>query len=647
MMSQADACREVKMAVESETYPRAEETLRLLAAAAGSARLYPPTSSLPAEAVARFTGRSNEVTNAQGPLRFVVDPDGFRIGDSELGVGNNQIAALAKSLHALQVGQVVIAPDLTDAETTAFLAIANAEPTAVRAVGGVRTVLGSAHVAHIAVVEVSLRSSDESGLLGMDLMAAPLDEIAGELEGAAERWASASGAGDDEMAAVVDRLETAAREIAVERVSAALMRLDEKTRMKVLAYSLKADANGRHMDGMLNVIAHMKPATLARLLTLVAEQASTDPHRIAAALPLTPDTAKRLKALLAPVPLDETLAPQAPTASQLAAEMAMPTDDGNIRSQVATASRQLSAGRALATVVAVSRFGLPDAESVRAIGDTLPQAARNGSFSAVREALRRLDELATHADLTVEVGRAHAGLWDPEVLGDACSAVATDADAAIAGEILQAAGPAGADALLDTHIRGTEVQRSLLRPALRSMGESILGVARTRLRSEEPVRAIAILAVLSALGDRRAIPVMTQALAHLDEAVRFAAITALADSPEPEAANALIRAVGHPEPETQRFAVHEIGRVKAAPAVHQLTRTLEDLNVLQRTYETKKEVIRALEQIATPEAQRALKRTANRAFTWGRKSRELRRLARRALDEMDAADFALQREGVE
>jgi HEAT repeat protein len=327
--------------------------------------------------------------------------------------------------------------------------------------------------------------------------------------------------------------------------------------------------------------------------------------------------------------------------------MAVPRDEGEIQRQVAVASPQLSAGRALGTAVAISRAGKADIESVRAIGDTLPQAARDGAFPNVREALRRLDELSSQPELTVEISQARAVLSDPEVLADVCSAVATDADAAIAGEILHAAGAAGADALLETYIRGTDVQRSLLRPALRGMSESILGVARARLRNEEPRRAVAILAVLAALGDRRAIPVMTQALAHLEERVRFAAITSLADTPEPEAANALVKALSHPEPETQRFAVREIGRVKAAPAVHQLTRALEDINVLQRTYETKKEVIRALEQIGTPEAQRALKRTAERGFVWGRKSRELRTLAKRALDEIDAADFAPPRQGVE
>ena len=90
---------------------------------------------------------------------------------------------------------------------------------------------------------------------------------------------------------------------------------------------------------------------------------------------------------------------------------------------------------------------------------------------------------------------------------------------------------------------------------------------------------------------------------------------------------------GHPEPATQRFAVREIGRVKAAPAVYQLTRALEDLNVL-RSHELKKEIIRALEHIGTAEAERALRRTADRKLVLGRKSRELRRQARAALSSI-------------
>ena len=634
------------MASETEGYPRAEEVLRLLAAAAGAARLYPPASALPAEATARFVSRTNDAAfSAQGPLRYIVDPHEFRSGDAAIASGNSQVIALAEALHALQVGQLLIAPGLSEAEATAFVTVANSDSGAIRAQGGLRSALSANGVAHIAVVEVSLRASEEEGLLGVDLMVAPLDVIAEETAKAAERWAHSEGPGVDEVAGAIDGLEAATRQIAVERVAAALMRLDETTRMRVLAFSLKADANGRRMDGMLNVIANMKPAALARLLTLVAAQAGTDPARIAGALPLPPETAKLLAIMLAPTPdaPESSGAADTAQAAEIAREMAVADDTGDIDRQIAVASPQLSAGRALATAVAVSR-NHPDTEAVASIGDSLPHAARDGAFTTVREALRRLDELARQPELTDAAVAARAGLTDAAVLAEICTAIQTDSDAAIVGEILHSAGPVGAEALLETYIRAAEPLRSLLRPVLRGMSESVLGVARARLRTDDPKSAIAILETLSALGDRRAVPVISQALGHLDEQVRFTAITALADTPGSEAANALVKALGHSEPETQRFAVREIGRVKAALAIHQLTRALEDLNV-QRTYETKKQIVRTLEQIGTPEAERALRRTADRTFVWGRKTRELRALARTAIENIQRSN--VNREGVD
>ena len=595
---------------------------------------------MPAEAVARFTERARDVA-AQGPIRFRIDPDGFRIGDTVVAAGNSQVVGLARALHSMQAGLLVVAPGLTDNEAEAFIALVNSDPTAVRSEGGPRSLLAAAGVTHIAVVEVSLKASERSGLLGLDLMAAPLDDIALELARSSERWAISTGPGTDEVALAMDRMEDATRGLALDRVASALMRLDEQTRLRVLGYSLKTDSNGQRMDGALEVIAHMKPAALARLLTLVAVQAGTDPRRIAGALPLPPETIKMLGLMLsdpasqeAPSAADADVGVPAP--SELAAEMAVPIDAEDVSRQLASASPQLASGRALATAVVVSRAH-PDADSVYAIGASLPQAARDGAFSTVREALRRLDELAVDPSLTAGIGLTRSTLADPQLLRDICRAVHTDADAAITGEILLSAGPAGAEALLDSYIAADTETRSLLRPVLRSMAEPILGVARSRVRNEPADRAVQILRTLSALGDRRAIPAISQGLAHLDEPVRFAAITALADSPEPDAATALVKALGHGEPETQRFAIREIGRVRAAPAVHQLTRALEDINVLQRTYELKKEIIHALARIGTPEAQHALKRTADRRFVWGRKTRELRSQARAALKVIQQA----------
>lgn len=622
--------------MDADSFPRAEEGLRLLAAAVGAARLYPPATAIPREAIERFVERANILT-ANGPLRFLIDPDGFRVGDTPIAPGQSQVVALSESLYAMQAGQLLIAPGVTLAEAQSFIALANTDPSNVRAAGGLRAQLGAAGVSHVAVIEVSLRASEEGGLLGLDLTAAPLDEIATQVAAAAERRAAAASEGPagDELAEAIDRLEDATREIAMERVAAAMMRLDEQTRMRVLGLSLKADTSGTRMEGMLAAIARMKPASLARLLTLVAAQADTDPRRIAGALTLPPEAARMLMLMLEPRPsLDPDFGmPAAVQAEQMAAVMAEEEDTADLERQVALAGPALTSGRALATATAVSRSHA-DSETVRAIAEVLPRAARDGAFSTVREALRRLDEIAAEPSMTDDVVAARAALADPAVLADVCRAPVTDADAAIAGEILHAAGPAGAEVLLDTYVRLPEPKRSLLRPVMRGLSEGVLGVARQRLRTAEPALAVAIIRTLPQLGDRRAVPVVAAALDSLDEQVRFAAASALARMPVPEAEAALVRGINHREPETQRHVVREVAKARIAGVVPALSRALEDINVFQRTYETRKEIIAALEQIGTPEAEKALRGFAQRTVGLGRKTRELRQRAVRVADEL-------------
>ena len=63
----------------------------------------------------------------------------------------------------------------------------------------------------------------------------------------------------------------------------------------------------------------------------------------------------------------------------------------------------------------------------------------------------------------------------------------------------------------------------------------------------------------------------------------------------------------------------------------QLLRILEDINVFERNHELKKEVIKSLESLGSPEAIPVLRRWANRKFVFGRKNKELRFL-QRAMD---------------
>lgn len=623
--------------MDGEGYPRAEEAIRLLAAAVGAARLYPPASALPREAAEKFAERAN-LLSANGPLRFIVDPHGFRMADSELAAGQSQVVSLAEALHAMQVGQLVLAPGTTLAETTAFVMMANSDPAAVRQASGPRAALMAAGVTHIAVIEVSLRASEESGLYGLDLASAPLDEIAREVALAAERRAAeaAKGRAEDEMAGALGRLEAATREIALDRVAAAMMLLDEESRMRVLGMSLMADTGGTRMEGMLEAVARMRPAALARLLKLVAVQSGTNAARISGAIEMPAETAKIVAMLLSPTPsVDPDFGVSAPEQAAALAHEVRQEDDGNdLSRQVAVAAPALSSGRALATAVAVSRHH-PDRETVKSIAEVLPLAASDGAFPTVREALRRLDEISRDPAMADAVLSARATLSNPAVLSDVCRAPATDADAAIAGEIIQAAGPIGAEVLLECYVTSNESTRSLLRPVLRGMSEPVLGAARARLRNTDQRTAVAIVRTLSALGDKRAIPLIASTLDFsLDEQVRFAAATALASIPVPEATQALIKAIAHREPETQRYVVRELGRIRAAAAVNPLSRAFDDISRMSPTYETRKEIIAALRVIGTPEAAKVLRRLSGRMTAFRRKSRELRNQARRAVEEL-------------
>jgi hypothetical protein len=624
--------------VESEAYTRAEEALRLLAAAVGTARLYPPASALPREAAERFAERANKTMSATGPLRYIVDPKEFRHGDSVIASGHSQLTALAEALHAMQVGQLIFAPGITLAETAAFTMLMNSDPQAVRQSSGPRAALIKSGVTHIAVIELSLRASNDKGLAGIDLATAPLDVIAERVALAVDARAAEAAviATDDAMATAINGLETATRELALERVAAALMRMDEETRMRVFASSLMADAAGTRMEGMLDAIARMKPAALSRLLRMTAMRAGTTPARLTSAMRLPPETAKVISTILGPTPkLDADTGISTQRQAAAIAEQLREADDGSdLRRQIASSSPDKAVGRALSTAVAVSRSRL-DEDTVRGIGDVLPTAAREGAFTAVREALRRLDEIATDPGLTDAVNVARSTLADPSVLADVCRVPTTDADAAIAGEILQAAGPVGAEALLRSYSQGSSVTRSLLRPVLRTSSEAVLGAARAGLRDAGPKRTISIVSTLAACGDKRAVPLLAQVLdANLDETVRFAAASALAGFRTPEATQALIRAIHHREPETQRFVVRELGRIKAAAAVTQLSRAFDDINVLTRTYETRKEIITALASIGTPESVKVLRRIAGRPTVFGRRNKELKSQARRAVEKL-------------
>lgn len=622
--------------MDRDALARVEEVLRLLASAANAARLYPPSSALPAQAIERFVSASVSASTGAGPLRLTVEPHGFRIDEIPVGSEQTHTVGLAEQLHALQVGQFMIAPDVNAEETAAFLGILNRDAREVRQSGGFRAALGAAGVTRLAVIEVTLRASDEQGIMGLDLAGAPLEDIARETEVVARTWVESAreGEGRDDMAAALDRMEEATREVAERRVAEALLRLDEETRAKLVAAAFIPDANRQRMQGMFDVIGSMQPAALAKLLTIAAAQLGVEPDRLLPALDLPPEVLRDLVALItAPSQSEEERGvPPAVDVEEMAQDVAAEEPTSDLDRQIAVALPALASGRALSTAVAVAREHSTE-EAVQAIGEALPKAARDGVFAQTSEALRLLGEFADDPALSEAVALARGRLAEPEVLADVVEAPLTDADAAVVGEIVSAAGQPGVDALMACYVRADTHSRELLRPVLRGVSEQVLGAASRMLRASEG-SSVALVQVLPALGDRRALTVLEQALDQLDADVRLAAVTALAEIPEQEAREALVKTVTHWDPQTARFAVREIGRIRAEEALPALLRQLEEINLFERKHELKKEIISSLQDIGSPTAVPALRRVAGNRLAFGRKNRELRYLASRAVSSL-------------
>jgi hypothetical protein len=89
--------------------------------------------------------------------------------------------------------------------------------------------------------------------------------------------------------------------------------------------------------------------------------------------------------------------------------------------------------------------------------------------------------------------------------------------------------------------------------------------------------------------------------------------------------------------------VRELGRIRAAAAVPALVRTFDDVNVLAKSHEMRKDIITSLRQIGTPEAEKALKRFASRVG-FGRKARELKQLSRTAMEAVPVTEESMTRE---
>lgn len=621
--------------MDSGAQTPAEEIVRALGAAAAALRLYPPTSELPAQAVRRAAQVASAVT-ASGPVRFVVEPKAFKFGDDLIGENHAQVSGFAETLYAHQVGQVIIAPGLSENEITAFLQSSSSDAAAVREEGGLRSVLVAAGVTHLAVIELTLRTSTEEGLAGIDLTSAPREVIGPAIVRAAADWArTASGTeGRDQVSHAIGGLESATRELAAARIAEAMTRLDEQTRSAVLAAAVRRDATGKDMAGMLSVVAGMKPASLARLLTLAAARTGSDATTLMGRLELPPEAARALMLLLRPNPRSEAESgvPPQTDAAAIAAEAVIENeeDERSIRDQVAASAPALAAGRALGTALALARLE-PTDDAIAAVGDALGPALAAGAFAQVGSALTLIASSEQGRVLELAAQRARQLLTDPEVLAQACTHIRTPFTAEAAAPVLAQSGSAGAESLLAAWTGAQGAPKHALEEVLLANVDQVLPVAGRRVRAGEPDLAVQIISLLGRLPDRRVAPVLSQALDNPSTEVRAAAIETLAQIGTDDAMRVVATALHHADEATAFRALYEVRMAGARSATPDLVAALTSPRPA-RSWEFKREVVDCLKELRATEAVPALKREAGHIFAFTAKRRMLRQAARDALD---------------
>ena len=632
---------------------RAEDLLRALSVALHAVRLYPAASPMRADATARFTAAAREVTRATGPLQYRIDRNRFILGDTAVGEGMPQIAALAEILHALQVRQLIVAPDVGDEEIVRFLEILNGDSAALRASGGFRKALLDAGIANVAVVEVTLRASTESGLLGLDLTTSPLEEIAPELADAAQAWAAGAGDGDvpaDAVADAIARLEPAARDLAMSRCAEALRFLDEETRLSLMNASLTREPGGEMMAGMLDVVAHMPPAALARLLRMTAHMRGDDADSLAGALELPPEVLAEVTALMRPAPSsDESRGiPAEADVAGIAAEVSGTDEDDVLQLDrlVAGTTQRDTAARGLGTALTIARMR-PGEDALRAVGEAIPGAARAGALREVANAAVFLRESEDDPALSVAAHAARSALADPALARECARQLLLDPTSGPARSLLEATGSVGAETLVELYATSDPADRQRLLPTIEALTESVAPVAVRTLRTGDPATALAVIGMLQAMASRRLLPTLALGLEHLDARVRTAAVGAIARTPGSESLQLLEKCLTHWDPETRRIAAREIGAARLTEAVPALLKVISIVEVNERNYELKKEVLKSLDVIGSDRAVPVLRRLASRRLVIGKKNRELRYLAGRVLDSIEGRSRSNTRRDIE
>lgn len=132
-----------------------DAVVRSMASAARNLRLYPPSSPIPRESLAQAQDAIADCLAERPVISLAVTRSGFSMAGLPV-ASSPAIGDLAQTLRAHGVAEVDVLPGCSTDEVLSFLQVVLTEPEAVRADGGLSTVMVAHGVEHVRVTEVAL-----------------------------------------------------------------------------------------------------------------------------------------------------------------------------------------------------------------------------------------------------------------------------------------------------------------------------------------------------------------------------------------------------------------------------------------------------------------------------------------------------------
>jgi len=621
-----------------------QATVRALAAAGKSLRLYPSTSPIPRESTAAaLDALSQYFVTGQLDLVLGVSRDGLVWHNEPLHVGSVSMSDLLQELRDHAVASVEIEPGVTEEELISFLSTIGSAPEEVRERGGVGAVLSAEGVAGVRVTEVQLTAVETDLLTDFE----DVDEFLRQLVADPARlalWFGAAACGDS--AAFADGLMELVRvagpsgyEALVGGIASAFLTQSSDTRDGLLAVALE---NGPARDFAADMFGLLSPAELAgsvlggtygknmlslsyALGRLPLERVTAEVRaEVQAMLPgagRTPDEASFLGHML---DVRESAVPEPALVDRDRSYRAV-ADVATLPEETVAKARSAVVGsqKAVSAVGVRTMISLLDQQedfdlfcrTIESLAGMVPGLIAAGDLQLAARVLAELSE-REHAqespwpELTQRIGEVRATATGPATMSALVASVVEDPsriDAARA--VMRNAGDTGPRTLVSQSLA---LKSDGIRVAEQLVGRQLIDVLNDIAPQAQWHELAPLAARLLSESDGRSVTTIESMMARPDQQSRREVVMGASSNGGPRAMQLCARALKDPSAEVAIAATRALARSGTVEAAVQISDRLDELDLDTADYAVAREMIVALTNLPGPEADMALAKIAGR-----------------------------------